>query len=94
MYRPGGGALTGELTLLGGSVRTVMGEPLSPAWGRSGRTLRRNVEETKDSQDTLAAGEMKFLHVFAVDRVTSSLVSAVWAGALSAWWRGSAAVRV
>lgn len=38
-HRPGGGTLTGELTLLGGSERTVMGEFLIPAWGRSGRTL-------------------------------------------------------
>lgn len=38
-HRPGGGILTGELTLLGGLERTVIGEVLIPAWGRSGRTL-------------------------------------------------------
>lgn len=46
-YWPGGGTLTGELTLLGGSERTVMGEPLSAVWGRSGRTLRRGRCEEK-----------------------------------------------
>lgn len=45
MYWPGGGALTGELTLLGSSWRTVMGDFLGNELCRSGRTLREIIRK-------------------------------------------------
>lgn len=82
----------GELTLRGGSGRTVMGELFSPAWDRSGRTLQSRSVIRKDSEKKGVVGVL-FVVGGAVG-VLSVLVSAVGAGAVSVRWRRSAAVRV
>lgn len=101
VYWPGGGTLRGELTLLWGSLRTLMGEALRPVWARSGRTLGRKTQLgawwKKHFSWCLSA--LWFTSRFsnqslALSQVLSLLVSAVWTGARSAWRRGTAAVRV